>query len=162
MEALISYVVENGLRASLRPNVSESPVPTATLGIVNKRNEGFGISAATYKDMFELLRLAHAVASEPQLEGPAPKFYTSICINANFGSMLHVDRYNDGISYVVAGGEYTGGELFVACESSGGHEVVFTAEADINSGSWTIAAGDAVKGRAHNIQHLASSRYHQS
>ena len=156
MEALISYVVENGLRVSLRPNVANIPVPTLTLGIVNKRSEGFGISAATSEDKFELLRLAHVVASDQLLAGHPPQFYTSICINYNFSSMLHVDKHNGGMSHIVTGGVFSGGELFVVQEDGDGQDA-FIAEADIKSGPWNISAGDVVKGYSHNIK----LRWHQ-
>ena len=66
MEALVSHVQEHGVRTTLRSNVSNTPVPSVTLGIVNKRCEGFGLSCTTHEDKFELLRLAHAVVSDPQ------------------------------------------------------------------------------------------------
>ena len=113
METLVSHVQEYGIRRTLRSNVSSLPVQSVTLGIVNQRAEGFGISAATYEDKFGLLRLAHAVASDPQLEGEPPICYTSICINYNYASILHVDKYNEGMSQIVAGGDFRGGECFV-------------------------------------------------
>ena len=39
--------------------------------------------------------------------------YGSICINENFECGEHKDQYNKGISYVVGGGQYTGGELVI-------------------------------------------------
>ena len=150
MDALVAYINEHGIRTSLRSNVCSTPVSTVTLGIVDKRGEGLGISVATFEDHFELLRLGHAVAADPQLEGQAPMFYTSICINANFGSVLHVDRHNEGVSHIVAGGNYSGGALFVMQDDADCHE---TFEADTDIGSWSIAAGDVVRGRTHNIKH---------
>ena len=81
MESLVAHVKEHGIRTAQRSNVCETPVSTVTLGLVNKRGEGVGISVATFEDKSELLRLGHAVPADPQLEGLAPKFYTSICIN---------------------------------------------------------------------------------
>ena len=153
MDALVAYINEHGSRTSLRSNVCSTPVSTVTLGIVNKRGEGFGISVATFEDHFELLRLGHAVAADRKLEGQAPMFYTSICINANFGSVLHVDRHNEGVSHIVAGGNYSGGELFVMQEGGDGQET-FEAQSDISSGAFSIAAGDIVTGQAHNIKQL--------
>ena len=80
MEALIGYIEKNGLRSCLRHNVSDVPVNSVTLGIVDKRSSGFGLSSATCDGKFELLRLAHAVVSSSPC-ADKPEMYTSICIN---------------------------------------------------------------------------------
>ena len=39
--------------------------------------------------------------------------YGAVCINENFECGQHTDKYNQGVSYVVGGGQYTGGELVI-------------------------------------------------
>ena len=148
MQALVEYIGEHGLRRAVRRNVSPQPVPSVTLGVVNRRQGGVGLSSATTSDKGLFLRLAHAVARDPNLKGKPPDFYTSICINAHFGAALHVDRYNQGTSHVVAGGEYSGGELFVA----GGGPARMSSMFDVRSPSGDIAAGEEAKGVDHDVR----------
>lgn len=132
-----------------RPNVSASFVSSCTVGLVNQRANGFGIAVATFEDKGELLRAVHAVARDPSIEGFAPSFYTSVCINVDFSAALHVDRCNEGSSFVVAGGDYFGGRLFV----SGDGNELFKAEIDIRiNGERTIQAGEKLQGKSYDIQ----------
>ena len=62
-----------------------------TLGIVNRRAGGYGISAATALDKFRLLQLLVGLAREPAIAGVAPLAYTSMCCNVDFACELHRD-----------------------------------------------------------------------
>jgi hypothetical protein len=53
-----------------------------------------------------------------------PFAFTSITINENFSAGPHKDRGNEGVSFLVAFGDYTGGELNIADgDLSGNHSV---------------------------------------
>jgi hypothetical protein len=53
-----------------------------------------------------------------------PFAYTSITINENYSAGPHRDRGNEGVSFLVAFGDYTGGELNIAeGDLSGNHSV---------------------------------------
>ena len=113
MEALLEYVKTASLPLNDRPNVSSTPVKSLTLGMVNKRADGYGISAATTVDKLRLLQLLIGVANDSEISGNGPECFTSICLNVDFASEVHTDSHNSGSSWIVAGGEYTGGGLFV-------------------------------------------------
>jgi len=73
-----------------------------------------GVSGATLLHHGYLTRLLHAVARDTSLLGEAPACYTSICLNVDFPpEALHRDANNEGLSYIVGGGGYSGGQLFV-------------------------------------------------
>ena len=69
--------------------------------------------ARKYDDNFTLLRLLHALCKDSSIIGDPPDDYTSICLNVDYAADLHVDRNNYGLSCIVAGGNYTAGELFL-------------------------------------------------
>lgn len=145
MENLLQYLSDHpaAVKLSQRANVALEPVKTATVGIVNKRSNGFGISNSTFDDKFELLRLVHEVAKDPTLAGSPPAFYTSVCINVNYTAALHVDRNNYGLSSAIAGGSFTGGRLFVA--EKNGNEC-FRATLPISSASVDVKEGEVLPG----------------
>ncbi len=91
MEALTGYVKAASLPLNSRPHVSNTDVKSLTLGIVNRRAGGYGISAATALDKFRLLQLLVGLTREPAIAGVAPLAYTSICCNADFACELHRD-----------------------------------------------------------------------
>ena len=146
MDDLLQYLADHpaAVKANHRANVASEPVNTATLGIVNRRSNGFGISNATFDDKFALLRLIHQVANDPNLDGLPPAFYTSVCINVNYTAALHVDRNNYGLSSVIAGGSFTGGRLFVAEEN--GSEC-FRATLPVNSATVDVKDGEVLFGK---------------
>ena len=113
MEALLEYVKTASLPLNDRPNVSSTAVKSLTLGMVNKRADGYGLSAATTVDKLRLLQLLICVANDSEISGNGPECFTSICLNVDFASEVHTDSHNSGSSWIVAGGEYTGGGLFV-------------------------------------------------
>ena len=115
MDALLDYVKTASLPLNDRPNVSSAPVRSLTLGMVNKRVSGYGISAATTLDKMRLLQLLVGLTRDTTIAGVAPLVYTSICCNVDFACDLHTDSHNscDYESSIVAIGEFSGGELFL-------------------------------------------------
>ena len=114
MQALLDYLDTANIPSQDRPNVSSTPVRSITLGMVNKRQNGYGISAATTLDKLRLLQLLIGVANDLGVVGNGPECFTSMCLNVNFASQLHTDSNNADIpSWIVAGGEFNGGALFV-------------------------------------------------
>jgi hypothetical protein len=79
---------------------------------------GSGITNRTRKCP-ELVAAMHRVASHlrsPEHSGA----YTSIQLNRHTGMKLHRDEQNEGLSFIIACGEYTGGRLWV--EDTAGDE----------------------------------------
>ena len=113
MQALIDYLQTAPIPRNERPNVNELPIRSITVGLVNQRQNGYGISTATTFDKLRLLRSLVNLVNDPAIAGNAPDCYTSICLNVDFASNLHTDSYNYGGSFIVALGDFTGGELFV-------------------------------------------------
>ena len=109
MQALLDYLQTASIPRSERPNVCDAPVQSTTLGIVNHRSNGYGLSAATAVDNFKLLTLLLQLAADPLIAGCAPHSFTSICLNVNFGCDLHSDKHNEGDSWIVGIGDYEGG-----------------------------------------------------
>ena len=91
MEALLQYVKTASLPLNARPNVSSAPVKSLTLGMVNKRAGGYGISAATTLDKLALLQLLVGLTHEAAITGAPPLAYTSMCCNVDFACELHRD-----------------------------------------------------------------------
>jgi uncharacterized C2H2 Zn-finger protein len=79
--------------------------------MVNRRQCGYGISAATILDQLRLTRLLAGVAEDSAVAGGAPEYYTSVCLNIDFASDLHADAWNAGDSWIVTMGEHAGGHL---------------------------------------------------
>ena len=115
METLPDSVKTASLPLNDRPNVSSAPVKSLTLGMVNKRAGGYGISSATTSDKMRLLQLLVGLTRDKTIAGVAPLVYTSICCNVDFACELHTDSHNscDYKSSIVAIGEFSGGELFL-------------------------------------------------
>lgn len=114
MEALLDFARGAALPKTVRANVSEERITSLTVGAVDQRAHGMGVSGATLLHHGYLTRLLHAVAKDASLLGEAPPCYTSICLNVDFPpAALHRDARNEGFSYIVAGGDYNGGQLFV-------------------------------------------------
>ena len=140
MDALLQFVRDekNHLPKTSRANVSSQPVSSTTFGVVNKRNrEGFGISHASSLHNGFLIRLLHGVAQDATISGPRPDFYNAICLNVDFACDLHLDAKNEGMSTVVAAGDFSGGELFV--------------EADEGSVQLETPKGDHIRGNDNDI-----------
>ena len=114
MQALLDYLDTASIPSQDRPNVSSTPVRSITLGMVNKRQSGYGISAATTLDKLRLLQLLISVANDLGVVGNGPECFASMCLNVNFASQLHTDSNNADIpSWIVGGGDFNGGSLFV-------------------------------------------------
>lgn len=77
-----------------------------SLGILPRRNYGVGESRNNDSHK-EILKAAKELAAIicPDLN------WTTLAINKNYQAEAHNDKNNDGISCVVAFGDYTGGEL---------------------------------------------------
>ena len=118
MDALLEYLKIAFIPSTERANVSHIPVRSVTLGMVNLRQHGYGISAATTLGKLRLLKLLVDVARDPNIEGGPPDAFTSICLNIDFASALHTDSHNAGRSWIVAVGEHEGGKLFVEKEKT--------------------------------------------
>ena len=69
MDALLEFLREASVPFAERGNVSHTPVRSVTLGIVNMRQHGYGISAATTLGKLRLLKLLVDVARDPNIEG---------------------------------------------------------------------------------------------
>ncbi len=106
MDELLQYLAGVDLPSSERPNVSERREKTLTVGIVNKRSGGYGISASTTYDNFALLNILTKLPEDASIEGESPPCYTSICLNDDFACLLHRDQHNFGKSWIVATGSY--------------------------------------------------------
>jgi hypothetical protein len=97
-----------------RPNVSDQPNESFTLGQVNYRGQkslgGRTRGPSRYNEKFpELYRGIRDMMNEYH-----PDFkYTTIQVNKNVVSKPHVDKNNVGESYIIALGDYTGGELVI-------------------------------------------------
>ncbi len=148
MEALLAFVRESSLPKTVRADVASEPVCSVTVGAVDKRSDGYGISAATLLHRGYFMRLLHNVVQDAGLRGSAPPFYTSVCLNVGFAARFHVDSRNEGRSFIVSGGDYTGGELF--CEGPG--DDVWHAEEELNVQGRAIRAGAAVTGTDYDIR----------
>ena len=111
MEAFLEYVNAAPLPLNSKPNVSNTDVKSLTLGIVNRRAGGYGISAATALEKFRLLQLLVGLAREPAIAGVAPLAYTSSCCNVDFACELHRDSHKscDHESRTVAIGDSRAG-----------------------------------------------------
>ena len=113
MQALLDYLDTANIPSNDRPNVSSTPVRSMTVGMVNKRQAGYGTSVATTSDRLRLLQLLVGVANDSGIVGNGPACFTSICLNVDFVSEVHTDSHNSGPSWIVAGGDFNGGSLFV-------------------------------------------------
>ena len=79
------------------------------LGCVNARGGGIIASSHTRK----MPRLAKLLVEFGRRSLPADFTFTSIQVNKNYMSAMHVDKSNLGDSYIVGLGEYEGGDLWV-------------------------------------------------
>ena len=114
MESLLDFVRGAALPKTVRANVcGEERITSVTMGAVDQRSQGVGVSGATLLHHGYLTKLLHAVAKDASLAGEAPPCYTSICLNVDFRAGPHKDSNNEGRSFIVAGGDYHGGELVV-------------------------------------------------
>ena len=110
MQGLLAYLDSASIPKSDRANVSASPVPSVTLGMVNQRQSGYGISAATTHDRLRLLQLLVNLSHDPAIAGSPPETYTSICLNVDFACGLHADGNNshEHDSWIVSFGDHEG------------------------------------------------------
>jgi len=103
-------------RKNCRPNAAleDEAVESFTLGIApyrgnkeqNWRLHGPSKWNRKFPRLYKLLKRFMDVY-HPEFE------YTTIQLNKNFQCLPHVDKYNVGPSYIIALGDFTGGELFV-------------------------------------------------
>ena len=75
---MLDYLHRASIPHSLRPNVCKSPVRSITIGMVIKRQHGYGIAAATTLDQLRLAQLLVGLANDPAIEGNPHDYYTSI------------------------------------------------------------------------------------
>ena len=121
MQALLDHLAACPLPLNDRPNVSPHvPCRSLTLGLVNQRQMGYGISHATTRDNMRLLRVLLALIADPQINGerPSSSCFTSLTVNVGYGCELHTDARNDRDtpSRICAVGEFEGGEIWVEKE----------------------------------------------
>lgn len=76
-----------------------------TFGIVRKRSMAPDLSRNSWLDP----RLHYLLMKFAALHVPVP--FTSIQVNDSYPCSPHKDKHNEGMSYIVAFGNYTGGEL---------------------------------------------------
>lgn len=101
-------------KCSSRTNVSKKTIEAFVLGDVNYRGQSF-LNGKTrgpsrYNKKYpELLETLHNFISsyKPNFE------YTTIQLNKNVKSLPHIDKNNIGPSYIIALGDYSGGELVI-------------------------------------------------
>jgi hypothetical protein len=86
-----------------------------SIGCINSCGRGLTASAAT----FEFRALTMLLVQYARRNLPSTFTFTSIQINKNYQSAMHVDAYNLGPSYIVGLGDYDGGRLWLH-DSSGG------------------------------------------
>jgi hypothetical protein len=79
------------------------------LGCVNARSYGVCASAHSYK----LRYLTQLLVEFGRRALPADYKFTSIQVNKNYMSAMHVDKGNVGPSYIVGVGDFDGGKLWV-------------------------------------------------
>ena len=101
-------------RCSSRRNVSDEPIDAFVLGSVNYRGQksvgGKTKGPSRYNEKFpKLYRLIKALIKEHNSSFP----YTTIQVNKNVVSKPHVDKNNVGPSYVIALGDFEGGNLVI-------------------------------------------------
>ena len=101
-------------RCSSRRNVSDKPIDAFVLGSVNYRGQksvgGKTKGPSRYNEKFpKLYRLIKALIKEHNSSFP----YTTIQVNKNVVSKPHVDKNNVGPSYVIALGDFEGGNLVI-------------------------------------------------
>ena len=73
MDALLEFLMDASIPLADRANVSAQPVRSVTLGMVNQRQHGYGISSATTLGKLRLLKLLVDVARDPNIEGGSAK-----------------------------------------------------------------------------------------
>lgn len=80
-----------------------------------------------------------------------PKFeFTTMQLNRNYGARMHVDGNNHGYSYIIALGEYEGGDLWVYDPVNGDTEMEVK---DALRGYRELKVGSKVRGKLHNIRY---------
>ena len=73
--------------------------------------------------------------------------YSTIQFNRGYSAKLHVDGNNEGPSYIIGLGDYTGGELWIMDEN-GDHEAIVQNKM---LGWKNLEVGTRIKGRLINI-----------
>lgn len=107
-------------RRNCRPNAAETdePIESFALGIApyrgnreqNWRLHGPSKWNRKFPRLYRLL-CGFISAYHPNFK------YSTIQLNKNFQCLPHVDKYNKGPSYIIALGDFTGGELVIEGES---------------------------------------------
>ena len=133
---LLEFLSHNRIPKSRRDNVSDTPVSSLTVGCTQRRIGGFGVSSATRLFRGRLTRLLLALPQDPLLLGERPLNFTSACLNVDYAAGPHTDKHNDGDSFVIGLGAYTGGELFYA-----------------DGRGETVYPGSALTGSKHDIRY---------
>ena len=112
-----------------------------------------GLAKGTFTEYDDLFQLAKELANLPS-EGEKPARFTSVCINVDFSASLHVDSRNEGPSWIIAGGGFEGGELFVE-DAEGDAEITLDeADAGVRTSFYGITrASDVIRGHCHDVRH---------
>merc|ERR1712100_505961 len=91
-------------------------------------------------------------------------FFTSITLNHNYAAKMHVDKGNEGTSYIVGLGDYENGGLWIldkeAYEALGARHSLAEEEEDQDGLAWQLVEdhmpgfqiGTWIPGRVHDIK----------
>jgi hypothetical protein len=134
-------------------------IPEPARGLCTPRSQlfgaytqrGVGTTTATWKK-YELVKALHRVASHLRSTEHSGE-YTCIQLNKHSGMQIHKDTNNEGLSFIIAFGEYQGGRLWV--QDCDGTEAPPNALTD---------AEKALRGAYHDIREqfyvLDGTQYH--
>ena len=136
-------VRQQDIRANVRQK-GVAKIASLALGLVHDFRTGPSLSTAA-QEWINLTRLLSTFFHQRQ----SAFRFTTIQVNFHFQSRLHVDGRNAGPSWIIALGEYTGGQLFVM-DDDGDTTIVVKDEV---IGRHDIAVGSRLRGRLHNIRH---------
>jgi len=100
-----------------RKNISSKPTSSFTLGTVNYRGQKILGGRTRGPSIFntKFPKLYSLVKKLIKLHKPDFK-YTTIQVNKNIQSDPHIDKNNVGSSYIIALGDFTGGDLMIEGE----------------------------------------------
>lgn len=111
LKAITPFPARGDTRMALRTNKDE-PYEHFALGRVIKLDEQYSVESAFNKRYPDLYK-----AMKDLIRSAVPNWkYDSIQVNKSFQSAPHKDRNNLGTSYIIALGNFTGGQLLVGDE----------------------------------------------
>ena len=134
---------EQEVRANVRPD-NQPKIVSIALGLVHDYATGPALSRSAQEwPMLTKLLTAYFRQRHGQFR------FTTIQLNKSFASQLHVDTRNEGPSWIIALGDFSGGQLFVA-DGNGDDYVRVTRPV---TGRPDIVVGSFLRGRKVNIRH---------